>query len=115
PFDEVSPTKCGMNTGDNARFVRNWSEVPFPRIGFRHPSHLSFQEAQATWVPYNKGGNYRRWYGNCEHVLRYDTASHQALGQMGNSLPSEEFYFRPSLSWTKVSISFSPRFYDQGF
>ena len=115
PFDLIAPARCGMNTGDNARFVRHWAEVPFSAIGLRQASHKSFIENLYSWVPYNKGGAARRWYGNCEHLLKFDTKSHKELGQMGNHLPSEDYYFRPSLSWTKISSTFTPRYYEEGF
>lgn len=112
----LSPPKCGMNTGDNDRFIRLWFEVVSKGIAFNQESHDKFREEEGKWVPYNKGGAFRRWFGNCDYVLAYDDKSHFNLARMGNKLPSEKFYFRPSITWSKISSSaFSVRFSEAGF
>ncbi|WP_100754280.1 BREX-1 system adenine-specific DNA-methyltransferase PglX [Vibrio salilacus] len=116
PLGEFAPSKCGMNTGDNARFLRHWSEIKYSDIGFLYDSQKNFLESGSSWVPYNKGGAFRRWYGNCETVLHFDLKHRNILSQMGNNLPSEEYYFRPSLSWSKIGgKTFSLRCYEKGF
>ncbi|EKA7348152.1 BREX-1 system adenine-specific DNA-methyltransferase PglX [Vibrio vulnificus] len=115
-LSELAPSKCGMNTGDNARFLRQWSEIKYSEIGFLYDSQQSFLESGSAWVPYNKGGAFRRWYGNCETVLHFDLKHRNILSQMGNNLPSEEYYFLPSLSWSKIGgTTFSLRCYERGF
>ncbi len=69
---ELAEVKHGLSTGKNAELVRLWSEVSYKNFG---PNFKSRDEALVSgknWFPYNKGGNFRKWFGNCEYILRYD-------------------------------------------
>ena len=68
------------------------------------------------WFPYNKGGDYRKHYGNKEYVLSYDNESYQIMCTIGNKLPSRQLYFRPMISWTDATAyKISLRYYDYGY
>lgn len=108
--------RTGMNTGDNARFVRDWWEVSSSKSMY---SAASTAEAHATgryWFPYNKGGAYRRWYGNQQSVIAFDAANYGILSNQGNRLPSRQYYFLPCVAWTKIATnSTSFRLFPRGF
>lgn len=114
-FDSVADSRRGESTGDNARFVRDWSEVSLDEIGFNRMSQEEFRSNPSGWAPFNKGGSYRKWYGNQESIITYDDANYKVLLTMGNHLPSRQLYFRECISFSKVT-SGSPafRYYPEG-
>ncbi len=109
-------TRCGMNTSDNNRFVRYWYELLSSTINRDFCNLKSLPLARHSWVPYNKGGDFRRWYGNQDFVLKFDCQSYRYLETHGNHLPSRDYYFRACVSWSKIT-SATPafRFYPCGF
>ncbi|GAA0724078.1 BREX-1 system adenine-specific DNA-methyltransferase PglX [Dactylosporangium roseum] len=113
---EISEPRCGMNTGENARFVRNWWEVDRGRSFYDAESTAAAHKSGCKWFPYNKGGSYRKWYGNQQSVVAFDAASYDILSKQGNHLPSRQYYFQPAVSWSKVAGS-SPsfRYFPPGF
>ena len=113
---EVADARQGMATGDNNRFLRFWQEVSIKNVGFnidnKNDAHLSSKK----WFPYNKGGEFKKWYGNQDYLVSFDSCSYAILKTMGNQCPSEKFYFKPSISWSKVTSSnFSMRYFPRGF
>ena len=52
----------GIHTTDNKKYIRLWHEVSIPSIAFNCSCYDDVDKA-GTWVPYNKGGGYRKWYG----------------------------------------------------
>jgi hypothetical protein len=99
-----SVLRAGMATGDNDRFVRFWSEVPFGSFKADADSANEFwSESEKKWLPFNKGGQPRKWYGNNDFVLSYDRHSYRDLRESGNRCPSEEYYFRPCITWSDVT------------
>ena len=67
---DFSKGKSGQNTGDNNRFLRLWYEVPLQSIGFGLAKNYTGYGYK--WIPYNKGGEYRRWFGNILYVVNWD-------------------------------------------
>ncbi|HHY0348236.1 TPA: BREX-1 system adenine-specific DNA-methyltransferase PglX [Vibrio cholerae] len=99
------PVRGGMTTADNDRFVRLWHEIN------------NSEQDKKKWVPYNKGGEYRKWYGNQNWVVLWndDGAEIKATGRA--SVRSEELYFHEMIGWTDIT-SFSQlgvRYYPKGF
>ena len=113
---DIAVAKQGMATGDNDRFLRRWYEVALRRVGFGYGDGDAAKDGEHTWFPFNKGGPFRRWYGNHEYVLRFDRASYVALKDSGNHCPSEAYYCHASVSWSDVSsTATSFRAYPEGF
>lgn len=113
---EISSPRQGLASGNNDYFFRNWSEVNFNKIGFDIKDTSSFFETGKSYAPVNKGGKYRKWYGNNNEVIKYDKESVYKLSKSGNQLPSKDKYFLPGVSWGKISsTAFSARYSDYGF
>ena len=55
---EIAEPRQGMATSDNNRFLRNWSEISFTKIGFNFSNRTEAQESGLKWFPYNKGGEF---------------------------------------------------------
>ncbi len=115
-IEEYALPRQGMATGDNQRFIRLWFEVRFDDSGFRILNKEAAWNSGRKWFPYNKGGSFRKWYGNNEYVIRFDRQSYDILKTMGNHCPSEHLYFLPGVTWTAISSgTLSVRFDDIGF
>jgi len=115
-LEESFDPRQGMATGDNDRFVRDWYEVSQCRCFFGCESKTSAFASGRKWFPYNKGGGFRRWYGNQEDLIAFDQESYSVLKDQGNHCPSEHLYFRECLGWSKVSSGIAAfRHYPKGF
>ena len=119
----VTSLAVGLQTGDNGRFLRQWWEISLERSAFGCTSREEAKASGARWFPYNKGGDFRKWYGNQEHVVNWedDGAEIRVFGSEGGGRPrsraqNTDTYFSPSVSWSKVS-SGAPAFrsYPPGF
>ena len=115
--------KQGMATSDNNRFLRFWHEVNFNKIGFDKSNLSEASESKLKWFPYNKGGAYRKWYGNNELVVNWENDGYE-MKQFTSKLPqgmnvrlkSREYYFKEGLTWSTLtsgdlSVRYSPRGY----
>lgn len=101
--DTISESRCGMNTGDNDNFIRYWYEIDAMRFSSNCTSIEEFHSTGLRYAVYNKGGAYRRWYGNLEYVIKFDLVNYEQLLAQGNHLPSRQFYFLPCITWTDMS------------
>ena len=97
-LDDVADVRQGLRTGDNDRFLRNWNEVNLAKVGFGYIDVVSAHQSNKKWFPYNKGGSQRKWYGNNDCLISFDTDSYDILSRQGNKLPSRQYYFMPSVT-----------------
>ena len=75
-----------------------------------------FQLSNKLYAPYNKGGEYRKWYGNRDLVIKFDSVNYGILQNQGNHLPSKQYYFSESATWSALTTSgFSCRYCENGF
>lgn len=106
----------GIATGNNDLFLRFWHEVDFEKIGFNIPNQEQFFESKKLFAPYNKGGSFRRWFGNREYVIKMDDTNYNLLLTMGNHLPSRQYYFQSGITWNDLSTAlYCARYVDKGF
>ena len=110
-LQEVGDARQGLATGNNAKFVRQWYEISDIKF-----SKDKIQNSIHKYVPYNKGGAKRRWYGNQECVIAFDKTNFDILATVGNHLPSRQYYFRSSISWGLITAATNSfRYYPEGF
>ena len=108
-LNDVGITRLGMTTGENARFVRLWYEVDINNCKFNADSQKDLDATSAYYVPYNKGGAYRKWYGNNDCVLYWKNNGAAIKnfadknGRIRSTVPNTEYYFLPCASWSKIS------------
>lgn len=113
----------GMATSDNNRFLRLWYEVEQHKSNYYATDLEDALESKKKWFAYNKGGAYRKWYGNIEYVVNWENDGSEmkaftaTLPQgMNVRLKSREYYFKECYSWSKISSSqISFRYYPSGF
>ncbi|MBZ3793701.1 restriction endonuclease subunit M, partial [Lacticaseibacillus rhamnosus] len=71
PLKDLVDPKVGLQTGDNSRFLRQWFEVNVHNISFNTKSTAESLRSIKKWFPYNKGGSYRKWYGNFDYIVNW--------------------------------------------
>ena len=99
---DIGLARQGLATGDNARFLRMWYEVSIVKIKFDANSNDDALSSTYKWFPHNKGGNVK-WFGDNDYVIAFDKSNFETLLQMGNHLPSRQYYFMPCISWSVIS------------
>jgi hypothetical protein len=111
---DIAVPRQGMATTNNGLFLRQWFEVGRSSIGLNQTSEDAASKSGLRWFPYNKGGKFRRWYGNQDYVVNYenngkticdyiDNTPGVKVGSNGRVINRESF-FKPSVSWSKVTI-----------
>ena len=116
-------TITGSSTGENAIFLRLWHEIACNKIGFNLSS--SYNGFGYKWIPCNKGGSFRRWYGNSSYVINWEDngielktfAMKKNHGKhWSRFLKSLDCFYCEGVTWSKVtSGSFSCRYMPEGF
>lgn len=107
---EIAYPRQGMATTNNNKFLRQWFEVSNKKIGF----DLTNEEETLSifkWFPYNKGGEFRKWYGNNDFVVNFQNKgeevceyidSHSAVDHKGRVINRDK-YFQECITWSKIS------------
>ena len=119
----VASPCVGLQTADNARFLRLWFEVSQSRTGFGYENAASAARSQKKWFPCNKGGSFRRWYGNQEFLVNWENDGFEiknfkdSKGKLLSRPQNTKFYFMDAISWSSVSSSLitSFRYFPKGF
>lgn len=120
---DVVETRLGMATADNNRFTRLWHEVDINNCGFHKRSRDEAKLSNKKWFPYNKGGDYRKWYGNNEYVVDWENDGfsirnfiNEKTGKIRSHNYNLDFIFKEGLTWTYISSSsFGIRYFPFGF
>lgn len=109
PVSKNATPKQGMSTCDVNRFVKLWNEVDITKTNlFKSTNHNG-------WVKYNKGGDYRRWYGNREYIVLWN-GNGNILKSNNALLRNKDSYFKDFIAWTKISSSGTGfRFFEKDF
>lgn len=113
-LDYYSALAKGMDTGKNERFIRQWFECEEINSNYYlEDSNETFKNTK--WVPYKKGGTFRKWYGNKDFVINWKRNGEDVKNFQKSNIRNQVFYFKKSLSWTLLSSSFfGIRYYEQG-
>ena len=113
PLGNLTDTHLGMATCDNNRFLREWWEVP--ASGLAKPANYPYDFTEVSWIPYCKGGSFRKWSGNDEWVVNWKNKGSQ-LENAGAVMVNDSLRFRAMDSWTRVSSgALAVRFKRQGY
>lgn len=104
PLGEVAPAKQGLATADNERFLRQWFEVSADRSYMRARDREDAKVSGARWFPHNKGGEFRKWWGNQDYVINWQDDGRELWDFRPRSvIRNSDCYFRPCVSWSNVS------------
>jgi len=115
-LETIAKARIGMMTTDNERFVRQWSEVNVTKIGFNIASCTEAINSDYRYFPYNKGGSFRKWFGNNDLVVNWEKGGLEIKLNGMTSFRGINFYFRAGLTWTFVGGGiFACRYKPVGF
>lgn len=102
---EIEYPKQGLSTADNERFLRLWQEVNLPKLLCDCESNEDSEKSHAKWFPFNKGGDFRKWYGNFDYVINWEHNGCELRNFKNAAIRNSDYYFEPHVTWSKVSIS----------
>ena len=119
---DLGQPRMGMATGNNELHMRYWFEICDDKFGKSYSSRELARESEKKWFPYNKGGAFRRWFGNNEHVVNWEndgfllqTLKHPS-GRIWAHNFNLDYIFKESITWTATSSSyFAVRYSPCGF
>lgn len=127
PMESVAKSRPGLQTSDNDRFLRMWYEVDFDNIGIGLDRENALQSA-FKWFPHNKGGGYRKWYGNIEYVINFENDGKElkywiehnpkdpTTKHWSRNLRNYEYYLLDGITWSSVgNKGFSSRLNGKGY
>lgn len=106
---ELTVCRNGMKTGDNERFLRLWWEVNLSKANFTAENVNDAYESGATYFPYNKGGEYRKWYGNNDYLINWYRNGETVMGKAkldGRHTQdyNQELKFMPLATWSLITV-----------
>ena len=123
---EMACGRQGMTTTDNLKYLRRWQEVAIQNIGFNIYSREESVSRGTIWFPYNKGGQYRKWFGNNEYVVYYYNDGQELIDLVTKKYPkisdpefiikNRNWYFKKGVEWSDLtSGNFGARYVSSGF
>lgn len=115
----------GLTTTDNNKYVRAWTEVSKDKIEFSCSSLVDAKNSKNVWFPFNKGGSFRKWYGNNDLVVNYYNDGEEIKSSVLKKytylktpdfvVKNTKYYFKECLTWSALSSgNFSIRYSKQG-
>ncbi len=111
----VSPRK-GNSTSNNNRFLRLWFEVDSNKMNLHCKKIVREETISKRWYPYNKGGGYRKWYGNNAYLIDWYNDAFEIRSIPTSVIANYQYFMKPGLTWSTVSsLNFSIRWFDEGF
>lgn len=108
---KLADSKQGLATADNNRFIRLWHELAYNAIKFDARNEDEAFETGKKWFPYNKGGEFRKWYGNNDYVVNWENRGYEIKnffddkGKLRSRPQNTQYYFRESFSWSLICTS----------
>ena len=112
-LNTLAEPRQGFATGDNERFLRFWQEVDFSHACFSCKNRDEAKQSEKRWFPCNKGGAFRRWYGNNERFVNWENDGAEMIDFSGSVIRNPSYYFRQGMTWStatmsKLSMRYSP-------
>ncbi|MEC9748398.1 BREX-1 system adenine-specific DNA-methyltransferase PglX, partial [Escherichia coli] len=108
-ISQIASTRLGMATADNERFLRFWHEVNFANIGFDFTDRIQAKKSGLKWFPYQKGGEYRKWYGNLDYVVNWfddgreiQNFTDEKSGKVRSHNYNLDFIFKKGITWNAL-------------
>ncbi len=110
-LNSVGKPRQGLATGDNSKFLRYWWEPSLAHIGFKVASRTAAIATGRRWFPCNKGGAFRKWYGNNDYVVDWEGDGERIRnffdggGKLRSRPQNIDYSFREGMTWSTVTIS----------
>ncbi len=107
---ELSDTRLGMATANNDLFMRQWSEISFGRSMLNANSRVEAESSGLKWFPYQKGGEFRKWYGNLDYFVNWEndgdairTFINPETGKVRSHNYNLDYVFREGVTWNALA------------
>lgn len=121
-FAAMAKPRQGMATSDNKRFLRDWFEVDINKVNFSAEDSMKAKESGKKWFPYNKGGEFRKWFGNNRYLINWENDGEEVKAyatklykSYSRTIKNEEYYFKSGLTYTFISEDMGVRYSPKGF
>ena len=116
PITKYSTPRKGNSTSDNSRFLRFWTEVNHAKVALNYKCVDQLLKDGKRWVPYNKGGGSRKWYGYNENLVDWKDNAKEIREIPTSVVTNEKYYMQPGLTWSTITTkSFGVRYFNNGF
>jgi hypothetical protein len=102
-LSNIADPKQGIATADNNKFLRLWFECAIDNFFSNCETHEQAEVSDRKWYPYNKGGEYRKWYGNNDYVINWKEDGAELKSFKGAVLRNPRYYFKECISWSLIS------------
>lgn len=108
---KIAQVKQGLATSNNNRFLREWYEVDIHKTLLNSSSVEESKNSNVKWFPYNKGGEFRKWYGNNDYVVNWENDGCEIKnmkddnGKLRSRPQNTDYYFKKSITWSLISSS----------
>ena len=123
---DIADPKQGMSTSDNDRFLRCWYEVKRNNMKLNIKDRKEAQKSNIKWFPINKGGEFRKWYGNNIYIVNYENDGLEIKRTVMQKYPylktpdfvvkNQKYYFNKGITWSAISSSgISLRYFEDGY
>ena len=116
PLGKIASPRKGNSTSNNKKFLRYWFEVDYNDINFNATEIIREETLNKRWYPYNKGGGYRKWYGNNYYLIDWYDDAKEIRSIKTAVIANYNYFMKPGLTWSTVTSSnFSIRKFGNGF
>ena len=113
---EIAAPRQGLATGDNNKFLRLWFEIDIENAYFNATDGINAFASGKKWFPCNKGGAFRKWYGNNAYLIDWLGDGCAIKNFAGAVIRNSSYYFRQAGTWSTIaSANFSMRYSPKGF
>ncbi|HOT74331.1 MAG TPA: BREX-1 system adenine-specific DNA-methyltransferase PglX [Candidatus Wallbacteria bacterium] len=116
PLFEYAVPRQGFATGNNDLFLKFWSEVSINNIKFNSNTGKEAELSNCQWFPCNKGGTFRKWFGNNNIIADWKNNGLKMKSYIGSVIRNPDYYFKDGMTWStissyKLSMRYSPKGY----
>ena len=106
-MSDFGDLKHGMTTGDNNTCLKMWYEIDRTLLIVSAQKYEEFLTSGCRYVPYNKGGSFKKWYGNLDYVLGYDKSYNEYMDSLGGHRhDNQPYYFKKAITWSLTNSSY---------
>lgn len=111
----IAAPRQGFATGNNDRFLRLWYEVDITNTYFKATDYIHALYTGKKWFPCNKGGSFRKWYGNNHYLVNWFNDGAEMKNFSGSVIRNSPYYFHEGGTWSTIATDFSMRYSPKGF
>jgi hypothetical protein len=115
PLETQGVAASGIQTSDNNRYLRWWHEVSHRDV-IKNAQSMELVFSAKAWVPHNKGGPFRRWYGNNDLVMAWHNGGAEAYKDPKFQTKNMHLQMLEAATWSHTSSgTFSVRYSPAGY